>query len=299
MADISLVWVNGNIVPADNAVVSVFDASFQSGDSTWEGLRVYDGTVFKLDEHLRRLRESAGALEITLPANTVLVNGIYDTLRRNGMRDGVHIRLIVSRGTRKTSGMDPRNVVGGSTVVIIPEIKRVLERPTPLRLATSYVRRPTPDTTDAAIHHSNQLNTILARLTAYRANADAALMLDPWGFVAEADTASLFCVSQGELITPEYSVFVRGITRSVVLDISREAGMVVHERRVTLAELYAADEVFVSGTVCELVPVCEIDGRRIGDGKPGPIYGQLLEGYRAKVRHWIEANRVCERGSDG
>lgn len=294
MADTSLVWVNGNIVPADNAVVSVFDASFQSGDSTWEGLRVYDGTVFKLSEHLRRLRESAGALEITLPAMTVLVNGIYDTLRRNGMRDGVHIRLIVSRGTRKTSGMDPRNVVGPSTVVIIPEIKRVLERPTPLRLATSYVRRPTPDTTDAAIHHSNQLNTILARLTAYRANADAALMLDPWGFVAEADTASLFCVSQGELITPEYSVFVRGITRSVVLDISREAGMVVHERRVTLAEVYAADEVFVSGTVCELVPVCEIDGRRIGDGKPGPIYGQLLDAYRAKVRHWIDANRVCE-----
>ncbi|MHB1577351.1 MAG: aminotransferase class IV [Candidatus Dormibacteria bacterium] len=284
MADEIFVWMNGQVMPRDQAVVSVFDASFQSGDSVWEGLRVYGGMVFRLEDHLRRLRESAKALDVSLPPVEELVRGIYEVLDRSGLDDGVHIRLIVSRGTRKTSGMDPRNVVGQSTVVIIPERKAVAEDPEPMRLATSYVRRPTPDTTDAAIHHSNQLNTILARLSAYRSGADAALMLDPWGFVAESDTASIFCVLRDEVVTPEYGVFVRGITRSTVLDLCAEMGLTVSERRLTLAEVYSADEVFVCGTVCELVPVLEVDGRQIGGGRRGPKYLQLLRAYRSRVR---------------
>lgn len=296
MADEKLLWINGEVLRWEEASVSVFDASFQSGDSTWEGLRVYDGVVFKLDEHLRRLEESAKALEIKLPRREVLVSGIYEVLDRGSLYEGVHIRLIVSRGTRVTSGMDPRNVVGEPTVVIIPERKEVQELPTPLRLATAYVRRPAADTLDAAIHHSNQLNTILARLSAYRAHADAALMLDPWGFVAEADTASIFCVLGDVLVTPEYSVFVRGITRSTVLGLSRKMGLPIEERRLTLSELYAADEVFVCGTVCELVAVKEIDGRVIGDGAPGAIYRRLLSAYRSLVRGSAKLGRVraCE-----
>lgn len=289
MADERLLWMNGVVVPWDQAMVSVFDASFQSGDSTWEGLRVYSGVVFRLEDHLRRLRESARALEIPLPPMETLVRGIYEVLDRSGLDDGVHIRLIVSRGTRRTSGMDPRNVVSQPTIVIIPERKAVAEDPEPLRLATSYVRRPTPDTTDAAIHHSNQLNTILARLSAYRSGADAALMLDPWGFVAESDTASIFCVLRDEIVTPEYGVFVRGITRSTVLELCGEMGLTACERRLTLAELYSAEEIFVCGTVCELVPVLEVDGREIGGGRRGSRYLQLLRAYRSRVHEEAKA----------
>ena len=285
------VWINGRIVSRDEAVVSVFDASFQSGDSVWEGIRYYQGVAFRLEAHLRRLREAGLALEISLPPAREIAEGLYAAVDANRWKDDVHARVIVSRGRRKSSGMDPRNVVTGPNIVIIPELKPVAESPTPLTLCTSTVRRTSPDTVDSAIHHSNQVATILARLGAYRAGADAALMLDPWGFVAESDTASFFCILDGRLVTPELGVFVRGITRGVILDLARELSLPAVERRLTLAEVYAASEAFVCGTVAELVPVGVVDGRKIGDGHMGQVTRLLLAGYREVVHREVSSGR--------
>lgn len=286
-----LVWVNGDLVPRAEATVSVFDASFQSGDSVWEGIRYYQGVAFRLEAHLRRLREAAIALEIELPSARELAEGVYAVLDASGWVDDVHARLIVSRGRRRMSGMDPRNVESGPNVVIIPELKPVAQDPSPLRLTTSTVRRSGPDSLDSAIHHSNQVVSILARLGAYRAGADAALMLDPWGFVAEADTATFFCVLDGRIVTPALGVFVRGITRGIVLDLCRIMGLEVDERRVTLAEVYASSEAFICGTVAELVPISEVDGRRIEGGEMGPCTRSLLHSYREVVGREVARGR--------
>jgi branched-chain amino acid aminotransferase len=228
-------------------------------------------------------------VEIELPDAAVLEGAVYSALDANGLHDDCHIRLIVSRGMRRTSGMDPRNVVSGPTIVVIPELKPVASDRTPQHLATVSVRRPSPSTLDPSIHHSNQLNSILARLAAYRAGADAALMLDTDGFVAEADTATVFAVSRGEVVTPPLGMFVRGITRGIVLQLARQLGYACEERRIPLAELYAASEAFLTGTICELAPVGWVDGRTIGNGAMGPICKQLLEAYHDVIRNEIDA----------
>lgn len=286
MSDALQIYVGDRVVPAQGATVSVFDAGFQSGDGVWEGLRVYNGKVFKLAQHLRRLEQSAHAMRITLPMNPEGIAGAIDqTLTANDLRDDTHIRLMVSRGTRKTSGMDPRNAPAQGTLVIIAERKPVELEPTPQRLRTASIRRPHPQFVDANIHHSNQLNSILARLEILNdTDIDATLMLDAFGYVAEADTANIFCVTEGVVRTPYATSCLHGLTRDAVLRLSAAAGYPTHEHQLTLFDFYSADEVFVTGTVCELVPVTTIDDRQIGDGKPGPVYRRLLDLYRAEVQ---------------
>lgn len=279
------VYVGGRLVAPGDPAVSVFDAGFQSGDAIWEGLRVYQGTVFRLEEHLDRLEHSAQAMRIALPGGR---DGIRDalaqTLDANQATADTHMRLMVTRGTRTTSGMDPANAPREGTLVIVPEHKPVELEPTPQRLRTASIRRPQPQVLDPSIHHANQLNSILARLEVLDdPDVDAALMLDTQGFVAEADTANLFCVVDGCLLTPLPTACLHGITRQIVLDLGRRTDVGGEERALTLFDLYRADEVFVTGTVCELVPVTAIDGREIGTGKPGPVWRSLLEAYRDVV----------------
>lgn len=286
MPDALQIYVGDRVVPAHEATVSVFDAGFQSGDGVWEGLRVYNGKVFKLQHHLQRLEQSAHALRITLPMDREGIAGaIEQTLAANDLREDTHVRLMVSRGTRTTSGMDPRNAPARGTLVIIAERKPVEPEPRPQRLRTASIRRPHPQFVDASIHHSNQLNSILARLEVLDdADVDATLMLDAFGYVAEADTANIFCVSEGAVRTPFATSCLHGLTRGGVLRLSAAAGHPTSEAQLTLFDFYNADEVFVTGTVCELVPVTAIDGRRIGDGHPGPVFRHLLDLYRAEVQ---------------
>lgn len=286
------IYFDGEILPAHEAKVSVFDAGFQSGDAVWEGMRVYDGTVLRLADHLTRLADSAKALRINLPnTREEITDAIYATLEANDFTHDTHIRLMCSRGTRTTSGMDPSNAPPVGTLVIIAEQKAIADSPAPQRLRTSSIRRPFPQVVDPGIHHSNQLNSILARLEVWKdPNVDAALMLDTDGFVAEADTANIFCVVDGVVRTPFASSCLHGITRGTVLSEARKLGFEVSEERLSLFEFYRAEEVFVTGTVCELVPVIEIDGRLIGDGTPGPVWRQLLNAYRAHVQADITAH---------
>lgn len=279
------VYVDGKILPAQEARVSVFDAGFQSGDAIWEGLRVYYGRVLRLEQHLARLEASAKALRITLPLATAeIASAVQETLNANGFTDDAHIRLMVTRGTRSTSGMDPRNAPPVGTLVIVPERKPVPESPEPQRLRTASIRRPAAHTLDPSIHHANQLNSILARLEILDdLEVDATLMLDSHGYVAEADTANVFCLSDGVLRTPTPHACLHGITREITLGVARDAGYEVREQQLTLFDLYSAEEVFLTGTVCELVAVTMIDARRIGSGQPGPHWRRLLDLYRALV----------------
>ncbi len=288
-------YVGDQLVESSRASVSVFDAGFQSGDAIWEGLRVYAGTVFRLDQHLDRLEQSAQAMRIVLPGGRQRIrDALHETLAANRLVDDTHVRLMVTRGTRSTSGMDPRNAPAAGTLVIVPEHKPVDPAPAPQRLRTASIRRPQPQVLDPSIHHANQLNSILARLEVVDdPDVDAALLLDVQGFVAEADTANIFCVVDGQLWTPPATACLHGITREIVIGLGlghglgqdREpAGPESHERALTLFDLYRADEVFLTGTVCELVPVTRIDGRQIGTGAPGPVWRDLLNRYRELVR---------------
>lgn len=285
MADSLKVYVAGQIVAASEANVSVFDAGFQSGDAIWEGLRVYNGRVLRLDQHLSRLEASARALRITLPlSRRAITAAVGDTLAANGLEGDAHLRLMVTRGTRSTSGMDPRNAPPAGTLVIVPERKPVAVSPAPQRLRTASIRRPAPQVLDPSIHHANQLNSILARLEILDERyIDATLMLDERGYVAEADTANIFCVQDGIVRTPVPTACLHGITREIVLQLAKDAGYMVHESQLTLFDLYTADEVFLTGTVCELVPVTMLDSRTIGSGEPGPYWSLLLGLYRKLV----------------
>lgn len=279
------IYVGDRVVPAEQAAVSVFDAGFQSGDAIWEGLRVYAGRVLRLDQHLDRLEHSAQAMRLRLPGGREAVRAaVEETLAANDLTDGAHVRLMVTRGTRSTSGMDPANAPAEGTLVVIAEHKPVEDEPAPQRLRTASIRRPQPQVLDPSIHHANQLNSILARLEVLDdAAVDAALMLDANGFVAEADTANLFCVLEGRLLTPVPAACLHGITRGIVLGLGQDAGLDPEERQLTLFDLYRAEEVFLTGTVCELVPVTVVDRRTIGTGRPGPVWRDLLGRYRRLV----------------
>jgi branched-chain amino acid aminotransferase len=250
----------------------------------WEGLRLYRGTVFRLDAHLERLEHSAGILRIALPMDRPgIADAVRATLAANDFTDNVHIRLMVSRGERATSGMDPRTAPPVGQLYIVAEEKPVAERPAAQRLRTSSVRRPTPDVLDPAIHHANQLNSILARMQVMETGVDAALMLDAQGFVAETDTANIFCVRGRRVLTPLPVACLHGITRAVTIEEARRLGFDVEERSLSLSEFYSADEVFTTGTVQELVPIVAIDDRVVGAGRPGPVWEQLLRAYRALI----------------
>ncbi len=279
------VWVGDRLVPRAEAKVSVFDSSVQGGDAVWEGLRVYDGKVFLLDRHLGRLRDSARAMAFAeIPEPEEIRRALFATLEANGMRDGAHVRLTLTRGEKVTSGMSPGFNRSGPCLIVLAEWKQPVYDPAGVRLVTSSVRRNSPQTIDSKIHHNNLINNILAKIEAEAAGADDAIMLDLQGFVAETNATNLFLVKRGALVTPHADCCLPGITRGFVLEIAREAGIEAVERNVTPAETYMADEVFTTGTMGELSPVLEVDGRSIGGGEPGPVTRRLQELFRLRTR---------------
>ena len=275
-------WVNGTLRHRDEPGLSPFDSVVQGGDAVWEGLRLYDGRIFGLEAHLRRLRRSAAALAFAgVPPDAEITAAVRETLQANGMRDGVHLRLTLTRGVKITSGMDPRLNTAGCTLVVLAEFKAPVYDTTGLRLVTASVRRPAADVLDPKIHHNNLLNSILAKIEANAAGADDALMLDGRGFVAETNATNLFAVLDGVLVTPTSAACPEGITRATVLELAAATGVPVEVRDVALSEMYAADEVFCTGTMGELAGVTEIDGRRIADGEVGELTRKLANLYRS------------------
>ncbi|MXW55292.1 MAG: aminotransferase IV [Gemmatimonadales bacterium] len=273
--------VNGALVHRDEAGVSPFDSVVQGGDAVWEGLRLYDGRIFKLGEHLARLRSSALALAFAeIPADEEIIEEIRRTLAANGMRDGVHIRLTLTRGVKVTSGMDPRLNRSGPTLIVLAEHKAPVYERSGLRLITSSLRRFGPDTLDPKIHHANLLQSILAKIEANAAGADDALMLDGNGFIAETNATHLFFVRDGVAMTSRTVACPEGITRATVLELCAEHDIPSRVKDLSLAEAYCADEAFCTGTMGELASVTEIDGRVIGDGSPGPLTKRLGGLYR-------------------
>ncbi|HJR46450.1 MAG TPA: aminotransferase class IV [Actinomycetota bacterium] len=284
-ADI-VVHVNGKLVPRDEAVVSVFDSAVQGGDAVWEGLRVYDGRVYALERHLDRLFASAHALRFQgVPTRDEVRNAVIETFTANEMYDEAHARLTLTRGLKVTSGMSPANNRVGCSLIVLAEWKPPVFGDQGIRLITASTRRNSPATLDSKIHHANLLNNILAKIEADVAGADDALMLDLQGFVAETNATNVFLVRGGILITPSPDACLPGITRGIVLELAAADGLEVIERNVSLSELYTADEVFTTGTMGELAPVVEIDGRTIGTGGPGPTTKRLRDLHRSHTRH--------------
>jgi len=280
--------VNGTLVPRNQAVVSVFDAGFVLGDGVWEGLRVAQGHPAFLEQHLDRLWQGAAAIALDIGlTREQLTEQLYRTLAANGVTgDGVHIRLMVTRGPKSTPYQDPRMSAGPATVVIIAEYKDPLPATVErgLSLFTVHVRRPGPDIVDPKLNSHSKLNDITACIQAYTAGADEALMLDPHGFVATCNSTHFFIVRRGEVWTSTGDYCLGGITRSNVLKVCRQHGIPAFERNFSLTDVYGADEAFVTGTFAGLVPVHTIDGRRIGAGERGPMVRRLQELYRDLVR---------------
>ncbi|MEN9789601.1 MAG: hypothetical protein RLZZ473_1665 [Pseudomonadota bacterium] len=281
-----IVNINGRLTHRDEAAVSPFDSAVQGGDAVWEGLRLYRGRIFRLTEHLDRLRNSALVLAFeSIPSHEEITQQIRRTLEANKMFDGVHIRLTLTRGVKITSGMDPRLNQSGPTLIVLAEHKAPVYSKGGLTLVTSSVRRFPPDCLDPKIHHNNLLQSILAKIEANAAGADDAVMLDINGFVAETNATHLFAVAGGMVRTPRTVACPEGITRATVLELCRSHGVPHEITDLSLAEFYRADEVFCTGTMGELAAVIRIDGRRIGHGEVGPITQHLSEKFRALTEH--------------
>lgn len=275
-----IVNVGGRLTHRDEAAVSPFDSSVQGGDAVWEGLRLYGGRIFRLTEHLARLRRSATALAFSsIPSDAAITEQIRLTVAANGMHTDVHIRLTLTRGVKVTSGMDPRLNTAGPTLIVLAEFKSPVYSSAGITLMTSSVRRHRPDSLDPAIHHNNLLTSIMAKLEANAAGADDALMLDDLGFVAETNATHVFLVQAGVVYTPTTRACPAGITRSAVLELCASTGSPCEVADLRLTDVYAADEAFVTGTMGGLAPVVAVDGRRIGSGQPGPVTARLTSAY--------------------
>lgn len=271
------VWIDGKLYDRSEAKISVFDSLVQGGDGVWEGLRVYDEKIFALDEHLERLQNSAHAMAFDdVPSNEEIKHAIFKTLEANGMRDETHIRLTLSRGKKVTSYMDPQVNQYGSTLIVLPEWKPPLHREKDgMTLVTSSIRRNPPQCIDSKIHHNNLINNILAKIEANVAGADAAVMMDIEGYVSEANATNIFFVNNGKVVTPYADSCLPGITRQIIINICKKNDIPVAEKRISMSEMYAADECFTTGTMGELAHVTEIDERTIGDGIKGPVTERL------------------------
>ncbi len=282
-----IVNVGGRLSHRDEAGVSPFDSVVQGGDAVWEGLRLTNGRIFALEEHLARLRRSAHALGFaSVPSDASITDEISRTLAANAWSTGVHIRLTLTRGVKVTSGMDPRLNVAGPTLIVLAEFKDPVYDLSGIRLVTSSVRRSAPDSLDPKIHHNNLLTSIMAKIEANVAGADDAVMLDNRGFIAETNATHIFMVLPRQpgvadvtLATPTTAACPEGITRATVLRLATSAGIATAEGDYTLPQLYNASEVFVTGTMGGLAPVVAVDGRTIGDGSTGPVTKQLTELY--------------------
>jgi len=276
-----IVNINGKLVHRDEAAISPFDSAVQGGDAVWEGLRLYDGRIFKLEAHLARLESSAKALAFAdIPSRETLKREIRRTLEANSMRDGVHIRLTLTRGVKITSGMDPRLNTAGATLIVLAEFKPPVYDTGGIRLITSSLRRPAPDVLDPKIHHANLLPSILAKIEANQAGVDDALMLDGRGFIAETNATHVFVVDSGVVSTSRLLACPEGITRATVLELCAAHDIPWREADLSLAEAYRAQEMFCTGTMGELAPVIELDGRTIGDGSAGPLTRRLSALFR-------------------
>lgn len=289
-----LIYVNGQLYPRAQAMVSVFDSGFILGDGIWEGLRVHHGGIAFLEMHLARLFEAAKAIDLDIGMDhAALSAALHATLAANQMLDGVHMRLMVTRGMKSTPYQDPRACIGPATIVIIPEYK--LPKPETLsrgvRLFTVHVRRGAPDVQDPKLNSHSKLNCITACIQATKAGADEALMLDPHGFVATCNSTHFFIVRRGEVWTSTGKYCLAGITRANVLSLCREAGITAHEKDFSLTEVYGAEEAFVTGTFAGIAPVTEVDGRRISVAR-GPMVERLQRLYLALIERDVAAQRA-------
>ena len=279
-----IININGQLVHRDKAGISPFDSAVQGGDAVWEGLRLYNGRIFKLHEHLDRLERSACALSFAeIPAREKIIEEIKRTLAANEMSDGVHIRLTLTRGLKITSGMDPRLNQNGPTLIVLAEHKAPVYAKSGLTLTTSKVRRPPRDVLDARIHHANLLNSILAKIEANNAGADDALMLDTRGFVAETNATHVFIVRNGDLATSRVVACPEGITRATVIEICAAEKIRCVETDLSVVDVYGANEMFCTGTMGELAAVTRLDNRQIGDGKVGPMTKRLSDLYAKRT----------------
>lgn len=276
-----VVNINGKLLHRDEGGISPFDSIVQGGDGVWEGLRLYDGKIFKLTEHLDRLRGSALALAFTeIPSHDEIIGEIRRTLEANKMQDGVHIRLTLTRGVKLTSGMDPRLNQSGPTLIILAEHKPPVYDKSGLSLVTSSVRRFPPDCLDPKIHSNNLIQSILAKIEANAAGADDALMLDTRGFVAETNATHVFIVEEGKVLTSHLKACPEGITRATVLDLCARNEIPCRVKDISLTEVYRAAEMFCTGTMGELASVTMVDGRPVGAPEvPGPLTKRLSELY--------------------
>ncbi|HEX9889619.1 MAG TPA: aminotransferase class IV [Nitriliruptorales bacterium] len=284
------IWIDGAFYPRDEAKVSVFDSAFLVGDGIWEGLRLHRGRFAFLERHLDRLLRGARAIHLDIGlSRDELAQLLDDVVTENGMQDGAHVRLMVSRGRKKTPSQHPSNLVGGPTIVVIPEYKTgdpgVKARG--ISLLTSTVRRPPPDTLDQRLNSHSKLHEVVALIQATAAGADEALMLDPTGAVATCNATNFFAVVAGELLTSTAMYSLPGITRAVVLEEARADGIPAAERPFTSSDVYGADEAFVTGTFGGITPVREVDGRTIGAALPGPVTQRLTALYDEAVRRSV------------
>jgi branched-chain amino acid aminotransferase len=279
-----LININGELKHRDSAGISPFDSCVQGGDAVWEGLRLYAGRIFKLTEHLDRLRGSAKAMAFDeIPSHESIIAEITKTLKANDMTDGVHIRLTLTRGVKITSGMDPRLNQSGPTLIVLAEHKAPVYDTSGLTLITSSIRRFPPDCMDPKIHHNNLIQSILAKIEANVAGADDALMLDTRGFVAETNATHVFVVAHGVVLTSRAIACPEGITRATILEICAANDIPHAERDLSLTDVYRAEEMFCTGTMGELAAVTMVDGRTIGDGAVGAMTKRLSELFRART----------------
>jgi branched-chain amino acid aminotransferase len=281
-----LIYLNGELVPRDQARVSVFDSGFCLGDGIWEGIRLHNKRFFALERHLDRLYEGASVLALDIGmSREELTDALYRTVDANRMESGVHVRLMITRGLKKTPSQDPRLNVGGPTVVMIAEHKvpdpKLLEEG--IRLMTSHIRRGRPEVQDPRLNSHSKLNCILAMVQALAVGADEALMLDPHGFVSTCNATNFFIVRRGQVWTSTGRYCLHGITREITLELAQEAGVGPREADFSLTEVYSADEAFVTGTFAGMIPVVSVDGRRIGRGNRGKITRDLQLRYKARV----------------
>lgn len=282
------IFIDGELYPREDAKISVFDSLVQGGDGVWEGLRVYNGRIFNYHKHIQRLYDSAKALAFEgIPSRDYIKNAIMRTLEKNGMRHNAHIRMTLSRGLKVTSGMSPHWNQYGCSLIVIAEWKPPVFNENGVKLITSTIRRNTPSCLDSKIHHNNLLNNIMAKIEANIAGVDDALMLDLDGFIAETNATNVFLVKDGILKTPFPDACLPGITRGTVLELSKSLGIPCGEYRLSISEIYSADEVFITGTMGEITSVNEIDGRKIGteNKSSNHITNRIREAYLNKTEN--------------
>ncbi|RLA05388.1 MAG: aminotransferase class IV [Gammaproteobacteria bacterium] len=281
-----LVYVNGEIVPRDEAKISVFDSGFLLGDGIWESFRLHNGKLAFVPQHLDRLIANSKALDLDLKMSPDdIIHEVYRTIKANKMDNNVHIRVMITRGIKRSPSQDPRANIGKSSLVIIAEYKTPMadQSPKGLTLFTVHVRRGRPDVQDPKLHPHSKLNCILACIQSIKAGADEALLLDPQGFVSTCNSTNFFIVRKNQVWTSTGQYCLNGITRSVIINLCLENGIEVFEKDFSLMEVYSADEAFVTGTFGGVKQVSEVDGRIIGDGQMGLMAKRIRELYRAKL----------------